>query len=205
MIKNIIFDVGEVLLDYRWKDMLMIDHGMAEADAERVGKEVFNHPLWAKFDSGDITLKELVTAYGKAYPTDQTDIRWFLEHSERMPVPRKTVWDKIPRLKEKGYKIYLLSNYSQELFEKHTKNADFMNQIDGRLVSYEVHKIKPDPEIYRCLLERYHLKPEECIFFDDRKENADAATKLGIFGVHVVGVSILLEEINKLLKGKEDV
>ncbi|MBQ3601533.1 MAG: HAD-IA family hydrolase, partial [Lachnospiraceae bacterium] len=57
--------------------------------------------------------------------------------------------------------------------------------IDGKVVSYEVHKIKPDPGIYQCLLDRYHLKPEECLFFDDRRENVEAGRRMGISGIQV--------------------
>ena len=97
-----------------------------------------------------------------------------------MHLPRPEVWEKIHRLKEKGYAIYLLSNYSKFLFDIHTKGASFMDDIDGKVVSYEIHQVKPDRGIYETLLNRFSLKPEECIFFDDRKENTDTAKELGI-------------------------
>ena len=183
-IKNIIFDVGEVLLSYRWKDMLL-DHGLSLERAEQVGEIMFEDQLWKKLDMGEYLVEEVIAAYETKYPAYGADIRWFITHGEQMHVPREKIWKQLGQLKEKGYNIYLLSNYSEQLFQKHTKGADFLQVIDGKVVSYEVHKIKPDPGIYQCLLDRYHLKPEECLFFDDRRENVEAGRRMGISGIQV--------------------
>ena len=107
-------------------------------------------------------------------------------------------------MKEQGYRIYLLSNYSELLFQQHTKNASFLQYIDGKVVSYQVHIGKPDPEIYRCLLEKFQIRPEESIFFDDRKKNIEAAEKLGIQGVWVTSREMLNDRLDGLLSEKEE-
>ncbi len=198
MIKNIIFDVGEVLLGYRCKDMLM-DYGCNESEAERLGTLIFSDKLWEQLDIQNETTESVIKKYEEKYPKDAKAIRWFIEHGEYMSVPRKDVWQRLHKLKEKGYKIYLLSNYSKDLFEKHTKGADFLNDIDGMVVSYQIHKIKPDVAIYNYLLEKYSLNKEECIFFDDREVNTKAAQNLGINSVTVTSKELLLNEIDKLL------
>ena len=119
-----------------------------------------------------------------------------------MHIPRTDVWKKFHELKEKGYHIYLLSNYSSDLFHKHTKGASFLDDIDGMVVSYQVHVKKPEPEIYHCLLEKYGLKAEECIFFDDRAANTEAAEKLGIRSVTITSKEVLLEQMDTLLEQK---
>ena len=73
-----------------------------------------------------------------------------------------------------------------------------MDKLDGRVVSYEFHKMKPEPEIYEILLEKYGLIPEECLFFDDTKENVDAAKNIGIDAIQVFSEDMLIEELNKL-------
>ena len=115
-----------------------------------------------------------------------------------MHVPRKDVWKKVHQLKEKGYHIYLLSNYSEDLFHKHTADADFMKDIDGMVVSWQIHKTKPSPDIYLHLLETYGLTPSECIFFDDRPANTEAARKLGIQAVTITSRDVLMAELEKL-------
>lgn len=143
--KNIIFDVGDVLLQYRWKDML-VDYGLSAEEAERVGTELFDDPerLWSEFDLGEIPDEGLISRYSKKYPKDKEAIAWFIRHGEYMHVARPAVWKMVKKLKQEGYGIYLLSNYSEGLFKKHTEYADFMQDIDGMVVSYMVNKAKPE-------------------------------------------------------------
>lgn len=110
---------------------------------------------------------------------------------KKRPIPHTEIWKRIHLLKEKGYKIYLLSNYPKELFAFHTKDADFMKDIDGKVVSYEIHVTKPNLDIYRHLLEKYSLNPKECVFFDDREENTKAAEELGILSYTVTSEEYL--------------
>ena len=200
MIKNIIFDVGDVLLEYRWKDMLM-DYGLPETEAVRVGTMMFEDPLWSKMDLADRKGEQaIVEAYLKKYPDDAETISWFLQHVELMHVPREDVWERVHRIKQLGYKLYILSNYPESMFETHARHASFMADMDGEVVSYQVHKIKPDPRIYKCLLEKYGLQPEECLFFDDRPQNTAAAEQLGIKSITVLSREFLLEQLDLILE-----
>lgn len=197
MIKNLVFDVGNVLFEYRWIEALM-DTGLNREDAVEAGKIIFGDPLWIMFDAGNIDADNLIIEFGKRYPEYKDNIAEFIRHPERMPIPRPEVWDKIRTLKNKGYKIYLLSNYSEYLFSSHTAGAQFLEDIDGKLVSYMVHQVKPDRDIYESLLQRFDLKPEECIFFDDRPENIQAGEEVGIKGRIVEsreGINNLLQEL----------
>ena len=79
-IKNIIFDVGDVLLSYRWKYMLM-DYGLSEEEAVRIGTEMFDDPegLWGLLDLGTVPQQEIIERYCRKYPADEKVIRWFIE------------------------------------------------------------------------------------------------------------------------------
>lgn len=197
MIKNIIFDVGNVLIDYRWKAMLMA-YGLSEEEAVEMGERIFEDPLWLVLDTGTVDAETIIEQYKEKYPQHAETISWFISHGEFMHVARKHVWNIIPRLKEKGYGIYLLSNYSEELFTKHTKGASFMDQIDGMVVSYQKHVCKPDPKIYEYLLKDYHLNPQDCIFFDDRLENVERAREMKFKAVQVLSEAQLIDELNAL-------
>lgn len=198
MIKNIIFDVGEVLIGYRWKEMLM-DYGLTMAEADKVGTLIFTNELWKSLDDATMTIDDVISAYQNQYPEYSDVLGWFISHGEYMHISKPDVWHMVSRLKEKGYKIYLLSNYSEDLFNKHTKDASFMNDIDGRVVSYEIHISKPDKRIYQYLLEKYSLNAQESIFYDDRLENTKAAKALGINSVNVTSDEQLLQELGKLV------
>lgn len=114
---NIIFDVGDVLLEYRWKQMLM-DCGLSEEEAIRVGHELFDDDddLWHIFDLAIMSDEEILNAYCKKYPDDTEIITFFMHHGEFMHVARYDIWKEVHRLKTAGYHIYLLSNYPKSLF-----------------------------------------------------------------------------------------
>lgn len=197
--RNIIFDIGNVLLDYRWKEMLM-DFGLPEDEAFRVGSQMFGDTdnSWRAFDLG-ATEEEMIDMYCKMYPADTEAIQWFLHHGEYMHVARPAVWKQVHELKKCGYRIYLLSNYPKPLFEKHMEYADFMKDIDGLMVSYMIHQGKPDRAIYEALFEKYGLKPQECLFFDDRLENVEGADRVGMDAVQVLSKEQLMQELQKLI------
>ena len=184
MLRNIIFDVGNVLLEYRWIEAIQ-DTGLSREKALDAGNKVFDNRLWVEFDAGNISKDDLIKEYGKLYPMYEENIREFINNADRMPLAREEVWERVHKLKEKGFKIYLLSNYSEYLFNIHTKGVPFMDDLDGRLVSYEIHQVKPGREIYETLLKRYDLDAGECLFLDDRKENTDTAESLGIKSITI--------------------
>lgn len=177
MIRNLVFDVGNVLLSYRWKEMLVYDYGLNPEESERIGEAIFNHPSWVnRFDRGVATYEEMIEEYKQIYPEDERHIRWFFENGQKMRVPREEIWELVRRLKEeKGYRIYLLSNYSKYLFDLHSEGYPFLDYLDGQVISYEAKMVKPEPEIYHYLFDKYDLKAEECLFFDDRYENVTAS------------------------------
>lgn len=201
MIKNVIFDIGGVLLDYRWRQMLQ-DYGLSLQEAERVGMEMFDDPggIWHIFDLEIYPQEEIIRMYQEKFPADADVIHYFISHGEYMHTPRPEIWARIPRLKEAGYGIYLLSNYPEILFHKHTQYADFMNEIDGMEVSYMHHLAKPDRAIYESLCTRYGLDPAECLFYDDRPENVQGAIDYGMRSVQVTGREMLAVELDKLLE-----
>ena len=202
-IKNLIFDLGDVLIQYRWRDLLR-DFGVKPEDVDRIGAEMFDDPrhLWHEFDLGNKDGQQVAKELGEEYQEDAKVIADFIRHGEFMHVPRLRVWELIHVLKQQGYRIYLLSNYPEELFRKHTQYADFMDDLDGRVVSYEIHESKPEPPIYQELLKRYHLNPEECLFFDDRRENILGAQTCGIHGKQFFSQESLLEDLERIRQGR---
>lgn len=200
--KNIIFDVGDVLLDYRWQQMLM-DYGLDESEAYRVGRELFDDPdgLWHEYDLGVKSQEEIIQEFEQKHPKDAEVIRWFISHGEYMHVARPAIWKLVHQLKEAGYHLYILSNYPEILFKKHTQYADFMDDMEGMVVSYMLHVGKPERIVYQTLCDRYGLNKEECLFFDDRAENVQGAIDFGMRAKRVLsakGMAVDLEELLRL-------
>ena len=200
-IENLIFDVGNVLLEYRWYQMLL-DFGLTEEEAQTARPLIFDNKLWNEFDLGNLTTQEIIDRYCVELPQYEELLRWFFGHLELMHVARPDIWKRVHDLKEKGYRIYLLSNYSEDFFKVHTKGASFMDDIDGKVVSYEIHEMKPDKVIYEHLLSKYDLKPAESVFFDDRPENTAAAEELGIKSYTITSKEYLNSILDEYLEKK---
>ena len=200
-IENLIFDVGNVLVEYRWYQMLL-DFGLTEEEAQTARPLIFDNKLWNEFDLGNLTTQEIIDRYCVELPQYEELLRWFFGHLELMHVARPDIWKSVHDLKEKGYRIYLLSNYSKDFFEVHTKGASFMDDIDGKVVSYEIHEMKPDKVIYEHLLSKYDLKPAESVFFDDRPENTAAAEELGIKSYTITSKEYLNSILDEYLEKK---
>lgn len=199
--KNIIFDVGDVLLDYRWQQMLM-DYGLDEAEAYRVGRKLFDDPdgLWHEYDLAVKSQEEIIQEFEQKHPKDAEVIRWFISHGEYMHVARPAIWKLVHQLKEAGYHLYILSNYPELLFKKHTQYADFMDDMEGMVVSYMLHVGKPERVVYQTLCERYGLNKEECLFFDDRAENVQGAIDFGMRAKRVLSAKGLAADLEELLR-----
>lgn len=178
--------------------MLTIDHGLSEERAELIAGHMFSSPYWGIMDLGTETEEEVLFHWSQSFPDEVDDMRWFIEHCDLMAVPRPAVWEAVHRLKEKGYHLYILSNYSHYLFSHHTDGRPFMADMDGMLVSYMIHRSKPDPFIYTALLEKYGLQADESFFYDDRAENTATAEALGIrtFTVPKTNQQALIDHIN---------
>ena len=198
MIKNLIFDVGGVLIGYRWKEMFMDDFGLSDEGAEELGSRIFDDPIWADFDRGFVETDALVEHYCALYPDSGYYIKRLFYENDMMATDRADVWEKVKELKSRGYNIYILSNYSEFLFEKHTGHMPFRSLLDGGIVSYEVGAVKPERVIYEKLLDKYALDPASCIFYDDISQNVEAARALGIESHIVTSEEDLLKQLSLL-------
>ncbi len=196
MIKNIIFDVGEVLIGYRWPALLM-GWGLSYDQAKEIHDIVFHDPLWAKLDAGAVELEEVLQVYCGAHPDKAQIIRDFILSQNQMCQPRPKVWELLPALKEKGYRLFILSNYSEVLYQMHTEGLPFHELMDGEVISCRVKASKPDEAIYRHLLDEYNLVPQECLFLDDRPVNLAGAEALGIQTWQVQSEEGLVEFLQK--------
>ena len=196
--ENIIFDIGMVLIDFHWKKT-MKDLGIPDNVIDILDHNMINHPLWNHFDLDDMPESELILEFKKLSPECSRYIDLFIGNLEDVidMFPGADEW--LRSLKERGYNIYLLSNYPRRLFALHTPKFLFLPYTDGRVVSYECHMTKPNPDIYRSLCEKYNINPEESIFLDDRQANLDAAATLGFNTLHVTDPFAARDELDAIL------
>ena len=182
MIKNIIFDVGMVLVDFACRKVFQ-ELNFSKEEMEAVAAATIQSNLWDEYDRSEKSDEEILQMMIEQAPEQEKNIRLFWEHIGETIIcyPYSHAW--IAELKEKGYGCYILSNYPRRTYELTKKELSFQELVDGALFSYQVHQVKPEPEIYQTLLNKYQLKPEECVFLDDNPKNIHAAERLGIHGI----------------------
>jgi putative hydrolase of the HAD superfamily len=183
MIKNVIFDIGDVLI--RWNPKLgsVFDGDTAAA----VEDAIFGSKLWDCLDLGveeDETIFEKMCALAPSY---REQVRYVIDHLDILTGQQDYAKGWIRELKGKGYHVYFLSNYSRHLRQTQPQVTDFVPLMDGGIFSSDVQLVKPDKRIYALLCERYQLVPGECLFIDDRQDNVDAAITCGMHAVRFDG------------------
>lgn len=206
MIRSIVYDVGYVLVGYSWAEhfrrMGYDEEGVGTLAGKLFGsgkKNEDDRTYWAHYDMGDVTDEEARDHFLRTYPEDRAALEWYFDHMADWCVYLRDLADTIPVMKRKGYGIYLLSNYPDRIWKCHIGQAPFAADVDGAVVSYQERMGKPDERFYRVLLERYHLRAEECLFLDDRKENTEAARKLGFQTITLDTPLRRQEAVNRLM------
>ena len=180
MIKNIIFDMGQVLIRFD-RDVFLDRVGVTDpADREMLKREVFLSLEWARMDRGSLTDAEAAEIICRRVPERLHDaVVKLVSFWDRPILEIPGMYELVEELKNKGYGIYLLSNAS-------LRQHDYWPRIpasrffDGTVVSADVKLVKPQPEIYLLLMMKFSLRAEECFFVDDAVLNAEAAYACGM-------------------------
>ena len=193
MIRNIVFDMGKVLIDFN-PDSFMDHAGITDpADRKIVRQELFSSIEWAQMDMGIATEDSIESAVLSRVPEHLRERTRHLLHN--WYIPRRMIpgmEEMVRRLKEAGYGIYLLSNAS-------VNQPVYWNQLpvsryfDGVMISAFVKTVKPCPEIYRLFTGKFGLKEEECLFVDDAPINVAGAVACGWQGIVFYGDADQLE------------
>ena len=183
MIRNIIFDFGAVLVD--WNPRYVFDPYFQD---DLVREDYFLrhvcNPEWnAQMDAG----KPFQTAVEERiaiFPEWAKEIRmykdeWMGMMGEAIP----GMYELVLALKQRGYGLYGLTNWSSETFYKVEPQYPVFGLLDGKVVSGDVLLLKPDARIYRCLLDKFSLRADECLFIDDNPANTAGADAVGIRGL----------------------
>ena len=200
MIKNVIFDIGNVLVDFRWR-VLMEELGLPAETQAIFAKTVFGSRWWGELDHGIYEEAEILAHFREDNKEhlDEFDLVW--DNRGRLVEPYADAVAWIEQLKASGLKVYLLSNYPRDVFTLHTECGcfPFLDRVDGRVVSGFVKMVKPNADIYEYLLSEYGLAAGECVFVDDREENVETARALGMKGIVFQGYEQARSELDGLV------
>ena len=177
-IKNIIFDLGNVLVSTNMEDLMAVDPDIPNDKINYIMSQ------WYKDEDDPIGLDEFKSIIPARLKEASKFIPKLFEYNIRCVNPFDYTIPLIDKLKATGYNVYFLSNWSKwsyELLDRYHK-FDFLEKMNGGVWSWQTGCMKPNERIYRILLNKYNLNPEECVFFDDLKDNVEAANGVGIKG-----------------------
>ena len=177
MIRNILFDMGQVLIRFD-RDYFMTRLGISPEDKQLLMREVFLSVEWVQMDRGSIC-------------EDQAYLQ--ISMWDRPILPIEGMYELIEELKGKGYGIYLLSNASLRQHE-YWPRIPASRFFDGTIISADEKVMKPHPDYYHRAMEKFHLIPEECFFIDDVPANIEGALYCGIPGAVFHGDVALLRQ-----------
>ncbi|MDE6873395.1 MAG: HAD-IA family hydrolase [Lachnospiraceae bacterium] len=196
MIRNVIFDIGNVLARFRWKDY--IEERFPEDMWQKIADATVRGPYWDEVDRGVLPIAEIAKKCAALVPGYERQIEAFFAEREKLVEEYAYSASLVRSLRAAGYHVYLLSNYAGDLFDYARAHFKFIPLAEGGVISYEIHKIKPEREIYEELLRRYDLVPEECVFVDDLKRNLCGAATFGIHTVLFTGLEDALGKLKEL-------
>ena len=196
MIKNIIFDLGNVLVKYSPENFL--NKYVKKENQEDFIINIFKSKDWLELDRGTLSYEDAIEVFTKRVPEEKESIeKLFRENISSCISPIEENVEIMRKLKNNGYNVYILSNFHQPAFEYIRESWDFIREFNGDVVSCYYHYIKPEREIYETLLNKYNLTPSETIFIDDVDTNINRAKELGIGGIHLPDYKILSELLKK--------
>ncbi len=197
MIDTIIFDIGNVLASFDWVKYVE-GFGYSKEVNDDIAKAVFMSKDWPQVDLGLKSDEELIDGFVHNAPHREKEIRSVFEKWKYFVDEYPFSADWIKELKSKGLKAYVLSNYGRTMFGFAKERFEFLKYVDGGVISFQINKIKPDPAIYKALIDKYSIVAENAVFLDDLEENLKGAAAFGIHTVHVTDHEAALEGLKAL-------
>lgn len=199
MIKNLVFDLGNVLLSFRPAEYLE-KNKYPETIKAIILTDIFGSTEWQMLDRGEISTPDAIESISKKSSLRKEEIVHIFNLRTDLMFPLDLNVRLLPVLKKRGLRLYFLSNFPGDIFEEIRTGYYFFKHFDGGLISAEAKHAKPDIRIYELLMEKYSLIPEECLFIDDLEANVISARESGMKGLFTDGSLEIGSEIEQALK-----
>lgn len=182
-IENIVFDLGRVLV--KWYPEEYLEKKYGKDVSEIIATRVLNSHEWLEMDRGILSEEELWNRKISELNGLKEVLLDLKERTLELLEPFDENVSLLPVLKEKGYRLFVLSNFSKSMFRKIREKYDFFNLFDGLVISSDHFTVKPEKRIYQILIESFGVNPECSLFIDDKLENVLTAAELGFHVIHL--------------------
>lgn len=197
MIKNIVFDIGNVLV--KWDPFSVVKNVFPNAaDPGQLTTQLFKSEGWFAINRGEITEAELITKYHQTFNIDLTTLNFLMEAIKESLTPLPGSFALLENLYKASYPLYALTDNTYEIMNYLRKKYDFWTKFKGVVVSAEVGYLKPSPQIYRHLLATYHLIPQETLFMDDYLPNVEGARAVNMHAILFTDAQQCIKQLSHL-------
>ncbi len=194
MIKNIIFDNGGVIVKSSSRFFIPLFKKYTNKSVPTMMQSYWE--MAKRLDTGYESEKSFYKRFSNHM---QLTCHWSTIHKIRYSIARLIPGTlAMVRKLQKHYQLYMLNNEYKEFMQFLRKKYGYFKYFKGIVTSYQAHCRKPDAKIYRMLLKKYHLKPHESVFIDDKKENVHTAKMLGLHAIHFKNIRQLKKDLQKL-------
>ena len=199
MIRNLIFDLGNVLISFKPSEFLKRKE-YPENKINTILSDIFNGKEWAMLDNGDISTEEAIRSISGRSSLNMAETELIFNMRKEILYPIDDNVRLLPFLKKEGFGLYYLSIFPADLFEA-VKNAYyFFRHFDGGLISAEARLSKPDIRFFELFIRKFGLAPEETLFIDDLPANVEAASVSGMKTYLTYGSDKIASEVFEILK-----
>jgi putative hydrolase of the HAD superfamily len=199
VINTIIFDIGNVLARFCWKEMFE-SFGLQGEAFERVADATVRNDAWNEFDKGLMSTEEIIDVFSEVAPEYRNYIEKIFEDPTLMIAQFDYAKDWIKELKDRGYRVFILSNWSEPTYHACLDNElDFLPLVDGAVFSFQEHVIKPNKKIFEIICERYDINPNAAVFLDDNEANVISSREFGLHTIHFKNYEQGRAELEELL------
>ncbi len=195
---NIVFDIGGVVVE--WQPGKIAARVFSDADKQRIATtEVFAHADWVSVDRGDLDHEQAIVRTARRTGLSEPDVTRLFNAVPPSLKPKAATLDLIAELAESEHHLFALSNMGRVAYRYLEREYDLWTRFEGAVVSCLVNRVKPEPEIFDCLLTRYALTAADTVFIDDTAENIVAAEALGIRAIHIQSTEQSREELARIV------
>jgi putative hydrolase of the HAD superfamily len=195
-LRNIVFDLGAVLLHWHPQEIVAAFTPDQSLQAVLL-QQVFHHNDWQRLDKGNINERQAIDCFARNTNLSTRKISELMALVKQSLLAKEDTVALLLALKEQ-HRLFCLSNICTEIYDFVSDRYTFFNEFEDVVVSAQVNMIKPDPAIFKYMLNRFNIAPENTLFIDDIPANIAAAQELGIHGVQFVDATDCKAAIEKI-------
>lgn len=196
-IRNVIMDLGGVMLE--WNPDHLLSRFQPEPELRGKLRATIFGSDWRLFDRGRLSEAELVERLEAGSGHTRDELLAIIAAIRESLLEKPETVKLVRSLQQRGLDIYCLSNMPGPMYEHLRRRHTFWDVFRGIVISGEIQMMKPEPEIYLHLLERFGLRAQECVFVDDLQANVEGAKSVGLHAIRFQNATQCQQELDQLL------